>query len=174
MHMEELQQQGVNDVEEMMSTQFVTWFEDHVCAPSTTWLNNLRNNIFSNSLILYVFNLQITRLKYEGTTHVDEDLHSLTYQPVHRVHSYTTCTINGVQYHTMAHDEHRKTHNSSIKVQVLTVMTQLTSMGQSQTLLSWVIVRTTKGIELLSYYGVNGTILRVRDTRWKMMVTSRA
>jgi hypothetical protein len=34
--MEELQQQGENDVEKMMSTQFASWFEDHVCAPSTT------------------------------------------------------------------------------------------------------------------------------------------
>jgi hypothetical protein len=32
--------------------------------------------------------------------------------------------------------------------------------------------RTIEGIELLSYYVVNGIILRGGHTRWKMMVTS--
>jgi len=64
---------------------------------------------------MYVFNLQITRLKYEGTIDVDEDLYSLACQPDKRVHSYTTCTINGVWYHTMACDEHRMTQNFTIK-----------------------------------------------------------
>ena len=45
------------------------------------------------------------------------------------------------------------------------VMTQLTSMGQSHTLLSLVIVGTAKGVELLSYYDVNGTILGEGHTR---------
>jgi len=36
MYRAELEQQEVNDVEKMMSTQFATWFENHVCAASTT------------------------------------------------------------------------------------------------------------------------------------------
>ena len=115
MYRAELEQQEVNDVEKMMSTQFAAWFENHVCAASTTWLNNLWNSKFWNSLILYVFNLQITTLKYQGSTHVDEDLYSLACRPDLRVRSYTSCIINGVRYHTLARDEHRKTQNSTIK-----------------------------------------------------------
>ena len=59
--------------------------------------------------------LQITRLKYEGTTVVHEDLYSLACRPDKRVRSYTSCIINGVRYHTMARDQHRKTQNSTIK-----------------------------------------------------------
>jgi hypothetical protein len=69
----------------------------------------------SNSLTLNVFNRQITTLKYEGTTHVDEDLYSLACRPDPRVRSYTSCIINGVRYNTLARDEHRKTQNSTIK-----------------------------------------------------------
>lgn len=54
-------------------------------------------------------------MKYEGTTDVDEDLYSLACRPDKRVRSYTACIINGVRYHTMARDEHRKTQNSTIK-----------------------------------------------------------
>jgi hypothetical protein len=36
MYREELERQEVNDVEKMMSTQFVAWFENHVGASSTT------------------------------------------------------------------------------------------------------------------------------------------
>jgi hypothetical protein len=36
MYREELEQQEVNDVEKMTSTQFVAWFENHVCASSST------------------------------------------------------------------------------------------------------------------------------------------
>jgi len=67
------------------------------------------------SLNLYVFYLQITKLKYEGSTLVDEDLYSLACGPDPRMRSYTACIINGVRYHTMARDEHRKTQNSTIK-----------------------------------------------------------
>lgn len=67
------------------------------------------------SLILYVFYLQITKLKYEGSTLVDEDLYSLACGPDPRMRSYTACIINGVRYHTIARDEHRKTQNSTIK-----------------------------------------------------------
>jgi hypothetical protein len=64
---------------------------------------------------MYVYNLQITRLKYEGTTDVDEDLYSLACRPDRRVRSYTACIINGVRYHTVAREEYRKTQNSTIK-----------------------------------------------------------
>jgi len=36
MYRAELEQQEVNDVEKMMSTQFAAWFENHVSAASTT------------------------------------------------------------------------------------------------------------------------------------------
>jgi hypothetical protein len=36
MYRAQLQQEEVNDVEKMMSTQFAAWFENHVCATSTT------------------------------------------------------------------------------------------------------------------------------------------
>jgi hypothetical protein len=65
---------------------------------------------------MYVFNLQITRLKYEGTTDVDEDLYLLACRPDKHVRSYTACIINRVWYHTMARDEHRMTQNSTIKI----------------------------------------------------------
>jgi hypothetical protein len=88
-------------------------------------------------------------LKYEGTTHVDEDLYSLACWPDRRVRSYTACIINGVRFHTLARDEHRNTQNSTIK-----------SAGThgDDTIDFYGTVRTTKGVELLSYYGVNGTI----------------
>lgn len=54
-------------------------------------------------------------MKYEGTTHVDEDLYSLACRPDRRVRSYTACIINGVRFHTLARDEHRNTQNSTIK-----------------------------------------------------------
>ena len=60
-------------------------------------------------------NLQITRLKCEGSTDVDEDLYSLACWPNRRVQWYTACIINGVRYHTMGREAHRKTQNSTIK-----------------------------------------------------------
>ena len=60
-------------------------------------------------------NLQITKLKCEGSTDVDEDLYSLACRPIRRMRSYTACIINGVRYHTLAREEHRKTQNSTIK-----------------------------------------------------------
>ena len=60
----------------------------------------------TNSVCFY---LQITKLKYEGSTLVDEDLYSLACGPDPRMRSYTAYIINGVRYHTMARGEHRKT-----------------------------------------------------------------
>jgi hypothetical protein len=73
-------------------------------------------------MIQYIFKLtnalpflQITKLKCEGSTDVDEDLYSLACRPIRRVRSYTACIINGVRYHTLAREEHRKTQNSTIQ-----------------------------------------------------------
>ena len=36
MYRAQLEQEEVNDVGKMMSTQFAAWFENHLCATSTT------------------------------------------------------------------------------------------------------------------------------------------
>jgi hypothetical protein len=59
--------------------------------------------------------LQLTQLKNEGTTNVDEDLYSLACRPDRRVRSYSACIINGVRYHTKAREAQRKTQNCTIK-----------------------------------------------------------
>jgi hypothetical protein len=112
MYRAKLEQQQVNNIEKMMSTQFPAWFGKHVRASFTTILNHCYK--FTNSPIQYCF-LQLTHLKNEGTTNVDEDMYSLACRPDRRVRSYSSCIINGVQYHTMAREAQRKTQNCTIK-----------------------------------------------------------
>jgi hypothetical protein len=112
MYRVELEQQQVNNNEKMMSTQFLAWFEKHIRASFTTTLNHYYK--FTNSPIQYCF-LQLPIQKNEGTTNVDEDMYSLACRPDRRVRSYSSCIINGVQYHTMAREAQRKTQNCTIK-----------------------------------------------------------
>ncbi|WVZ80882.1 LOW QUALITY PROTEIN: hypothetical protein U9M48_028320 [Paspalum notatum var. saurae] len=88
MFRDELEREGVPNIERMLQQGFETWFRNH-----------------------------IMRLRFTNQENIDEDLFSLACGPDFRVRKYSSCIVNGVQFNTADRDKNKKTQNSGVMAQ---------------------------------------------------------
>ncbi|CAL5419434.1 unnamed protein product [Camellia sinensis] len=86
-YMDELERQGLRNVQERLESEFHTWFLKYV-----------------------------TKQQLEGTMDVSNQLMNLARGPDSRVTRYSGCIINGTRFHTQDRDMNRKTQNSGVVV----------------------------------------------------------
>ncbi|CAL5420286.1 unnamed protein product [Camellia sinensis] len=86
-YMDELERQGLRNVQERLESEFHTWFLKYV-----------------------------TKQQLEGTMDASNQLMNLARGPDSRVTRYSGCIINGTRFHTQDRDMNRKTQNSGVVV----------------------------------------------------------
>ncbi|KAK0572174.1 hypothetical protein LWI29_027307 [Acer saccharum] len=86
-HKKELESESPTNIFERQEQQFPEWFKKHMIT-----------------------------LHHKGLVEATDELYSLSCGPDLRVNSYNSCIINGVRFHTKAHDERHTTQNSGVVV----------------------------------------------------------
>ena len=118
MFRDELEREGVPNIERKIRIGFQTWFRKHVSLhPYVSFI------FFGTNSDMYVLHLPDLSLQHTHQEEVSDDVFSLACGPDFRVKKYTSCTVNGVRFNTINRDKNKKTHNSG-------VMTQGTHNGQ--------------------------------------------
>lgn len=105
---EELNQQGIINVDKWLAKGFSQWFKTHVrYLAFDQFTRNFPCVLFT--LVLFV---QIGKLHEKNN--VSDDLFALACEPDKRVRLYSACIVDGVRYHTVDREKDRKSQNSGI------------------------------------------------------------
>jgi hypothetical protein len=112
MYKEELENEGIVNVEKTIEKHFSSWFKKHVSFKFISSASII--DLFSPWIFLC---LQIASLRFVDGEDIDDDLYALACEPDLRVRIFSACLVDGVRYHTIDRERNRRTQNSGVMVE---------------------------------------------------------